>query len=166
MSDGIERDVGVFMVDDHAVVLDGLSELLDGGARTRRGRHRHVGRPDARPHPRCGARRGHPRRQAPRRQRRRPVPGDPFALPQTYCLILTSYDDHDAVLASVMAGASGYVLKEVRGTGLVDAIRRVAAGPSLIDPASSPAYRPGPRDGPPDSDRLAGLTDRERRCST
>lgn len=57
------------------------------------------------------------------------------AHPTTYCLILTSYDDHDAVLASVLAGASGYVLKEVRTAGLVDAIRQVAMGRSLIDPA-------------------------------
>src|SRR5437763_14910417 len=57
------------------------------------------------------------------------------ALPDTYCLILTSYDDQDAVLASVLAGASGYVLKEVRTSGLVDAIRQAAQGRSLIDPA-------------------------------
>ena len=56
------------------------------------------------------------------------------ALPDTYCLILTSYDDHDAVLAAVLAGASGYVLKEVRASGLVDAIRQAALGRSLIDP--------------------------------
>jgi len=52
------------------------------------------------------------------------------ALPDTYCLILTSYDDQDAVLSSVLAGASGYVLKEVRTSGLVDAIRQVALGRS------------------------------------
>ena len=56
------------------------------------------------------------------------------ALPDTYCLILTSYDDQDAVLAAVLAGASGYVLKEVRGAGIVDAVRQVAMGRSLIDP--------------------------------
>ena len=50
------------------------------------------------------------------------------ALPDTYCLILTSYDDQDAVLSSVLAGASGYVLKEVRTSGLVDAIRRQPSG--------------------------------------
>lgn len=56
-------------------------------------------------------------------------------LPDTHCLILTSYDDHDAVLSSVLAGASGYILKEVRAAGLVDAIRQAALGRSLIDPA-------------------------------
>ena len=56
-------------------------------------------------------------------------------LPSTYCLILTSHDDEDAVLAAVLAGASGYVLKEVRTGTLVDAIRQAARGRSLIEPA-------------------------------
>lgn len=49
-------------------------------------------------------------------------------------LILTSYDDDEALLAAIMAGAAGYVLKHITGTELVDAVRRVAAGQSLIDP--------------------------------
>ncbi|MEN9621539.1 MAG: hypothetical protein RL499_1732, partial [Actinomycetota bacterium] len=48
------------------------------------------------------------------------------ARPEVGCLILTSYDDDEAVLAAVLAGANGYLLKEVRATGLVDAIRRVS----------------------------------------
>lgn len=55
--------------------------------------------------------------------------------PETGCLILTSYDDDDAVLAAVLAGANGYLLKEVRANRLVDAIRRVARGETLLDPA-------------------------------
>jgi len=54
--------------------------------------------------------------------------------PDVGCLILTSYDDDEAVLAAVLAGANGYLLKEVRTTALVDAIRRVSAGESLLDP--------------------------------
>jgi len=54
--------------------------------------------------------------------------------PATGCLILTSYDDDDAVLAAVLAGADGYLLKEVRANHLVDAIRRVARGETLLDP--------------------------------
>src|SRR4029450_4423882 len=50
-------------------------------------------------------------------------------------LILTSYEDDEALFAAIMAGAAGYVLKQTRGTDLVDAIRRVAAGQSMIDPA-------------------------------
>ena len=83
-------------------------------------------------------------------------------LPSTYCLILTSYDDQDAVLASVLAGASGYVLKEVRGSGLVDAIRQVALGRSLIDPATIEAVMNRVRQGPAVDTRLAGLSERER----
>src|ERR1044071_3795970 len=50
-------------------------------------------------------------------------------------LILTSYEDDEALFAAIMAGAAGYVLKQVRGTDLVDAVKRVAAGQSLLDPA-------------------------------
>jgi DNA-binding NarL/FixJ family response regulator len=50
-------------------------------------------------------------------------------------LILTSYEDDEALFAAIMAGADGYVLKQIRGTDLVDAVRRVAAGQSLLDPA-------------------------------
>jgi two-component system response regulator DevR len=83
-------------------------------------------------------------------------------LPDTYCLILTSYDDQDAVLASVLAGASGYVLKEVRGSGLIDAVRQVALGRSLIDPAVVGQVMTKLREGNAADDRLAGLTERER----
>ena len=84
------------------------------------------------------------------------------ALPDTYCLILTSYDDQDAVLASVMAGASGYVRKEVRAAALIDAIRQAAMGRSLIDPALIVKVVQSAREAPQTDDRLAGLTDRER----
>ena len=84
------------------------------------------------------------------------------ALPNTYCLILTSYDDQDAVLASVLAGASGYVLKEVRTAGLVDAIRQVALGRSLIDPGLITQVMDRVRQGSPTDNRLVALTQRER----
>ena len=84
------------------------------------------------------------------------------ALPETYCLILTSYDDQDAVLSSVLAGASGYVLKEVRTSGLVDAIRQVALGRSLIEPSVIAQVMERVREGSPTDTRLASLTQRER----
>jgi len=84
------------------------------------------------------------------------------AMPSTYCLILTSYDDQDAVLSSVLAGASGYVLKEVRTSALVDAIRQVAQGRSLIDPSVIAQVMERVREGTPTDSRLAALTQRER----
>lgn len=84
------------------------------------------------------------------------------AHPQIRCLILTSYDDNDAVFAAVMAGASGYLLKQIRGNSLVDAVRQVAAGKSLLDPAVTERLLTRLREGAPRDERLASLTERER----
>jgi two-component system response regulator DevR len=84
------------------------------------------------------------------------------AEPKIRCLILTSYDDNDAIFAAVMAGAAGYLLKEIRGASLVDAIRQVAAGKSLLDPAVTERLLSRLRDGEPQDERLASLTERER----
>ena len=83
--------------------------------------------------------------------------------PNVRALILTSYDEDAALFAAIMAGASGYVLKDIRGTDLVDAIRRVAAGQSLLDPAVTARVLERLRSGPAQDPRLAGLTDQERR---
>ncbi|WP_232304085.1 response regulator transcription factor [Pseudofrankia sp. DC12] len=79
------------------------------------------------------------------------------------CLILTSFDDEDALFTAIMAGAAGYVLKQIRGAALVDAVRRVAAGQSLLDPEVTPRVLFRLRQGPAEDERLAGLTDQERR---
>jgi two-component system response regulator DevR len=84
------------------------------------------------------------------------------AMPSTYCLILTSYDDQDAVLAAVLAGASGYLLKEVRAAGIIDAVRQVALGRSLIDPGVVEQVMTRLRQGSPKDNKLAALTERER----
>lgn len=84
------------------------------------------------------------------------------ALPEVRCLILTSYDDDDAVFAAVMAGAAGYLLKQIRGSSLLDAIRQVAAGRSLLDPGVTERLLSRLRDGAPQDQRLASLTERER----
>ena len=84
------------------------------------------------------------------------------SLPAVRCLILTSYDDSDAVFAAVMGGASGYLLKQIRGTSLVDAVRQVAAGRSLLDPAVTERLLTRLRQGSVTDPRLATLTDRER----
>jgi two-component system, NarL family, response regulator DevR len=78
-------------------------------------------------------------------------------------LILTSYDDDEALFAAIMAGAAGYVLKEIRGNDLVDGIRRVAAGQSLIDPALTAKVLERVRRGPSVAPELANLTEQERK---
>jgi len=83
--------------------------------------------------------------------------------PGIACLILTSYDEDEALFTAIMAGAAGYVLKEIRGTALVDGVRRVAAGQSLLDPAVTPRVLVRLRKGGGQDERLAGLTDQERR---
>jgi two-component system, NarL family, response regulator DevR len=83
------------------------------------------------------------------------------AHPEIRCLILTSYDDNDAIFATVMAGASGYLLKQIRGSSLVDAVREVAAGKSLLDPSVTERLLKRLRGGSPGDERFATLTDRE-----
>jgi DNA-binding NarL/FixJ family response regulator len=78
------------------------------------------------------------------------------------CLMLTSYADDEAVYAAIMAGAAGYVLKQIRGNDLVDAIHRVGRGESLLDPAVTARVLDRLRRRGED-DELAALTDQERR---
>jgi DNA-binding NarL/FixJ family response regulator len=85
------------------------------------------------------------------------------AHPEIAALILTSYDDDEALFSAIMAGAAGYVLKQIRGNDLVDAVRRVAAGQSLLDPAVTARVLDRLRAGPEEDKALAPLTDQERR---
>jgi DNA-binding NarL/FixJ family response regulator len=78
-------------------------------------------------------------------------------------LVLTSYDDERALTAAVAAGASGYVLKDVRGSDLLASIRRVAAGESLLDPAVVARLRAAWSHEAPADPRLGTLTPQERR---
>ncbi|MEU3844374.1 response regulator transcription factor [Streptomyces sp. NPDC028635] len=87
-------------------------------------------------------------------------------MPELGVLMLTSFDDEEALLDSIMAGASGYVLKQIRGSDLVSAVRTVASGQSMLDPATTARLMRSLRtestaatDVPPE---LAGLSDRER----
>jgi two-component system, NarL family, response regulator DevR len=82
--------------------------------------------------------------------------------PDVACLMLTSFADDEALFSAIMAGAAGYVLKQVRGTDLVDAVRRVGRGESLLDPSLTARVLERLRN-PPQPDALAGLTDQERR---
>ena len=78
-------------------------------------------------------------------------------------LILTSYEDDEALFAAIMAGAAGYVLKQIRGNDLVDAVRRVAAGQSLLDPAVTARVLERIRHGVEEPRELKSLTEQERR---
>ena len=81
----------------------------------------------------------------------------------TKCLILTSYSDDEALFEAIMAGASGYVLKQVRGSELISAIKRVADGESLLDPSVTGKVLQRLREPTPVDDRLQSLTPQERR---
>ncbi|HEY8985251.1 MAG TPA: response regulator transcription factor [Streptomyces sp.] len=84
--------------------------------------------------------------------------------PSLKCLILTSFADDEALFDAIMAGASGYVLKAIRGDELLSAVREVAAGKSLLDPVATARVLERLRDGGPKQDeRLARLTEQERR---
>jgi len=82
--------------------------------------------------------------------------------PEINCLMLTSFADDEALVSAIMAGAAGYVLKQVRGSDLVDSVRRVGRGESLLDPAVTKRLFDRLRSKPAD-DELSGLTDQERR---
>lgn len=84
--------------------------------------------------------------------------------PSIKALILTSYDDDEAIFAAIMAGADGYLLKQIDGMDLVDAVRRIASGQSLLDPAVTrkvlDRVRARAEDGPVE---LRKLTEQERK---
>ncbi|WP_406132781.1 response regulator [Streptomyces zaomyceticus] len=87
-------------------------------------------------------------------------------LPELACLMLTSFDDEDALIDAIMAGAAGYVLKQIKGSDLVSAVRTVATGQSMLDPATTArlmrSLRAPEAVKPPEDERLAVLSERER----
>ncbi len=85
------------------------------------------------------------------------------AHPEVACVMLTSFADDEALFASIMADARGYLLKQVHGTDLVGALRRVGAGESLLDPVITARVLDRLRHPPSDEDPLAGITAQERR---
>lgn len=82
--------------------------------------------------------------------------------PTIRALILTSYDDDEALFSAILAGAAGYVLKQISGNDLTSAIRSVAGGQSLIDPALTARVLERVRHPDPQIDELSALTERER----
>ncbi|WP_330454829.1 MULTISPECIES: response regulator transcription factor [unclassified Streptomyces] len=87
------------------------------------------------------------------------------AMPGLACLMLTSFDDEDALIDAIMAGAAGYVLKQINGSDLVSAIRTVATGQSMLDPATTArlmrSLRSPEAPRSPEDERLSGLSERE-----
>ncbi|MCX5335533.1 response regulator transcription factor [Streptomyces sp. NBC_00140] len=162
-----EQDpIRVFLLDDHEVVRRGLTDLLDsepdisvvGDAGTVE--HALARGPALRPHVAV--------------LDVRLPDGDGISvcrelrsqMPELACLMLTSFDDEDALLDAIMAGASGYVLKQIRGSDLVSAVRTVASGQSMLDPATTArlmrSLRADPAETPGMSPELASLSPRER----
>ena len=83
--------------------------------------------------------------------------------PSIAALILTSYDDDDALFAAIMAGAAGYILKQVGGSDFIDTVRRVAAGQSTLDPSVTARVLDRLRNGPRADPELEALSAQEQR---
>ncbi|MEP6622916.1 MAG: response regulator transcription factor [Acidimicrobiia bacterium] len=83
--------------------------------------------------------------------------------PEIQCVMLTSFSDDEALFQAIMAGSSGYLLKQIKGTDIVDAVERVAQGQSLLDPAVTARVLDRLRTPPAEDARLASLTDQEKR---
>jgi DNA-binding NarL/FixJ family response regulator len=84
-------------------------------------------------------------------------------MPAVACLMLTSFGDDEALFDAIMAGAAGYVLKQIRGTDLIGAVRTVASGESMLDPEAASKVMARMRDQASKADPLAGLTPQERK---
>ena len=160
---GDRRTIGVFLLDDHEIVRRGVKELLE-----------------AEPDIKVVGEAGTAASALARIPALRPdvavldvrLPdGDGVSvcrdirssMPQVACLMLTSFGDDEALFDAIMAGAAGYVLKQIRGTDLVGAIRAVASGESMLDPEAASRVMQRMRDQAHRSDPLSDLTPQERR---
>jgi two-component system response regulator DevR len=162
-----EQDpIRVFLLDDHEVVRRGLADLLGsepdiavvGDADT--AQHAIVRGPALRPDVAVlDVRLPDGDGITVCRELRDRVPG-------VACLMLTSFDDEDALLDAIMAGAAGYVLKQIKGSDLVSAVRTVASGQSMLDPATTArlmrTLRSDPAEPSAVPSELASLSPRER----
>jgi DNA-binding NarL/FixJ family response regulator len=160
---GDRRPIGVFLLDDHEIVRRGVKELLEtepdikviGEAGTAASALARI--PALRP-------------DVAMLDVRLPD-GDGVSvcrdirsqMPEVACLMLTSFGDDEALFDAIMAGAAGYVLKQIRGTDLVGAVRIVAAGESMLDPEAASRVMQRMRDQAQRADPLSELTGQERR---
>ncbi|GKQ37905.1 response regulator transcription factor [Streptomyces sp. A012304] len=161
-----ENPIRVFLLDDHEVVRRGLADLLDAEPDISV-----VGDADSAAH---ALTRGPAVRPDVAVLDVRLPDGDGITvcrelrsrMPELAVLMLTSFDDEEALLDAIMAGASGYVLKQIRGSALVSAVRTVASGQSMLDPATTArlmeSLRTDPAGEPAVAPELAGLSPRER----
>ncbi len=160
-----ENPIRVFLLDDHEVVRRGVHDLLDAEPDIEV-----VGEAGSVDH---GLARGPALRPDVALLDVRLPDGDGITvcrelrarMPDLACLMLTSFDDDDALLDAVMAGAAGYVLKQIKGSDLVAAVRTVASGQSMLDPATTARLMSTLRgeDGGAEGDpRIAALSPRER----
>jgi DNA-binding NarL/FixJ family response regulator len=158
-----QRQIGVFLLDDHEIVRRGVKDLLE-----------------ADPGIKVVGEAGSAASALARIPALRPdvavldvrLPdGDGVSvcrdirsrMPNVACLMLTSFSDDEALFDAIMAGAAGYVLKQIRGTDLVGAVRTVAAGESMLDPDAASRVMARMRDQTARTDPLARLTDQERK---
>jgi DNA-binding NarL/FixJ family response regulator len=162
MVEPVAREIRVFLLDDHEVVRRGVAELLGaepdlvvvGEAGTAAEALSRV--PAARP-------------DVAVLDVRLPD-GDGVTvcrelrsrMPELRCLMLTSFADDDALFDAIMAGAAGYVLKQIRGTDLVGAVRTVASGQSLLDPRTTARVLDRMRTSAARKDPLSALSEQER----
>ncbi|WP_330309206.1 MULTISPECIES: response regulator transcription factor [unclassified Streptomyces] len=161
-----QNPIRVFLLDDHEVVRRGLTDLLDAEPDIAV-----VGDADSVEHALV---RGPALRPDVAVLDVRLPDGDGISvcrelrsqMPELSCLMLTSFDDEEALLDAIMAGASGYVLKQIRGSDLVAAVRTVASGQSMLDPTTTArlmrSLRADPTEAPALSPELASLSPRER----
>ncbi|MFB7907028.1 response regulator [Kitasatospora sp. NPDC059146] len=134
---GASAPVRVFLLDDHEVVRRGVHDLLDGEpdlevvGEAATAEQALVRVPALRPDVAVlDVRLGDGDGVSVCRELR-------SRMPDLACLMLTSFDDEEALLDAVMAGAAGYVLKQISGTDLVAAVRTVASGRSMLDPGAA-----------------------------
>ena len=161
-----QNPIRVFLLDDHEVVRRGLTDLLDAEPDISV-----IGDADSVEHALV---RGPALRPDVAVLDVRLPDGDGISvcrelrsqMPELSCLMLTSFDDEEALLDAIMAGASGYVLKQIRGSDLVAAVRTVASGQSMLDPTTTArlmrSLRADPTEAPALAPELASLSPRER----
>jgi two-component system, NarL family, response regulator DevR len=163
MGDTAEQDViRVFLLDDHELVRRGLTDLLDATPDLRIVGEAATATEALRRIPACRPNVAILDARLPDGSGIDVCREIQSRFSDVHCVILTSYDDDEALFAAVMAGASGYLLKQIGGASLTEALRTVAKGGSLLDPGVTGKLLDRLRQPSPGPDSSDGLTERER----